>query len=194
MFAYCGNNPVINIDSTGMLFERTAGGGGRTIELGNSWYYRIDPPNTTTETKRHIHIWNKKKEYIQNDDGSPHDKGRGEKGKIPKWLNNKLIEKAGWDYNGNRKSFFEETSCKYHVEGIQYSFADGTTVFRSYNPYLQTWHSIDSYEGVYFRSIITSRSNSNTAQTFYLPIIGPVTLPSFSFSFSWGLLPIPLLG
>ena len=29
MFAYCGNNPVVNKDSTGMLFERTAGGGGR---------------------------------------------------------------------------------------------------------------------------------------------------------------------
>ena len=28
MFAYCGNNSVANTDSTGMLFERTAGGGG----------------------------------------------------------------------------------------------------------------------------------------------------------------------
>ncbi len=28
MFAYCGNNPVTNIDPSGMFFERTAGGGG----------------------------------------------------------------------------------------------------------------------------------------------------------------------
>lgn len=28
MFAYCGNNPVANIDSTGLLFEKNVGGGG----------------------------------------------------------------------------------------------------------------------------------------------------------------------
>ena len=185
LFAYCDNNPVNKVDYSGE--------DGQTIELGNGWYYRIDPQNTTTGTKRHIHIWNNKKEYIQNDDGSPHDKGRGEKGKIPKWLNNKLVEKAGWDYNGNRKSFFEETSCEHWVEGTQYTFADGTTAFRSYNPCLQTWYSVDSYEGVYFQGNIASGGASNATQTFYLPIIGPVTFPSFSFGFSWGWLPIPLL-
>ena len=192
MFAYCGNNPVLYKDTTGTRYEISAGGGGGNIELGNGWYYRIEPAKTTTRTKRHIHVWNKKNEYIQNDDGSPHDKRRGEKGKIPKWLNNKLIEKAGWDYNGNRKFFFEGTSCIYYEEGIQYSFPDGTIISRSYNPYLQTWYSIDSYEGVYFRGDITSPSNSHTTHTFYLPIIGPIALPSFSFTFGGGFLPTPL--
>ena len=170
-----------------------SGKDGKHFELGNGWKYTIHPQDTTTGTKRHIHIWNDKKEYIQNDDGSPHDKSKGEKGKIPKWLNKKLIEKTGWDYNGNRKSFFDETSCECWVEGTQYTFADGTTAFRSRNPYLQTSYSVDSYEGVYFQGDITSSGVSNSNHTFYLPIIGPVTFPSFSLGFGWGSFPIPLL-
>ena len=185
LFAYCDNNSVNKVDYSGK--------DGQTIDLGNGWKYRIDPLNTNTKTKRHIHIWNEKKEYIQNDDGSSHDDHRGESGKIPKWLNKKLIEKAGWDYNGNRKEFFEQTSFECWVEGTQYTFADGTTVFQPYNPYLPTRYSADSFEGVYFQGDTASSGTSNSTQVFYLPIIGPVTFPSFSFGFGLGSLPIPLL-
>ena len=185
LFAYCDNNSVNKVDYSGK--------DGQIIDLGNGWKYRIDPLNTNTKTKRHIHIWNEKKEYTQNDDGSPHDDHRGESGKIPKWLNKKLIEKAGWDYNGNRISFFAQTSCECWVEGTQYTFADGTTVFQPYNQYLPTRYSVNSYEGVYFEGKVASRGTSNNPQAFYLPIIGPVTFPSFSFGLGFGSLPIPLL-
>ena len=185
LFAYCDNNPVNKVNYFGQ--------DGKNINLGKGWYYRIDPQNTNTGVKRHIHIWNDKKEYIQNDDGSSHDKHRGEKGKIPKWLNNEIIDKTGWDYNGNRKSFFEETSCEHWVEGTQYTFADGTTAFRSNTPYMQIRFSVDSYESIYFQGNIKSSSASKTTQTFFLPIIGRVTIPFFSFGFSWRLFPIPVL-
>ena len=185
LFSYCDNNPVGKVDYSGE--------DGKTIGLGNGWYYRIDPQNTTTETNRHIHIWNNKKEYIQNEDGSPHDKGRGEGGKIPKWLNNKLIEKTGWDYNGNRKSFFEDTLCKCYPEGMRYDFADGTTVFQPYSPYLPPRLSVGSYESAYFQGNKSSSGSNTATHTFYLPIFAPTTYPTFSFGFAGGMLPIPLL-
>ena len=181
LFAYCDNSPVNKVDYSGT--------DGQSFELGNGWYYRIDPENTTTGTKRHIHIWKGKQKYIQNDDGSPHDKGKGEKGKIPKWLNNKLIEKTGWDYNGKRDSFFKKTSVEFWPEGAKYSFADGTTAFKPCTPYMPSRIYPDSYESIYFSSETTPSSATNSPMIFFLPIIGPITLPLFSFDFSWGWFP-----
>ena len=87
MFIYCENNPIKKHDLNGLE--------GQTIDLGHGWYYRIDPANTSTKTQKHIHIWNDKKEYIQNDDGSPHDKHKGAQGKIPGWINDELIKREG---------------------------------------------------------------------------------------------------
>lgn len=150
----------------------------------------------TTGTQRHIHIWNDRNDvsYAQNDDGSPHDKNKNSQGKLPKWLQKEIQKKTGWDYNGNRNSFFEETECERWVEGTHYTFADGTTAFRANHPFLltgYTGYSVDSYEEIYFKGETPSSGASNATQTFYLPIIGPITFPSFGFG--WGMLPIPLL-
>ena len=48
---------------------------------------------------------------------------------MPKWLQKVLKSKTGWDYNGNRSSFFEKTRTEYWVEGTHYTFADGTTQY-----------------------------------------------------------------
>ena len=99
LFSYCENDPVFQIDHSGE--------DGKTIELGQGWYCRIDGEDTNSSTQRHIHIWNKHNgtTYSQNDDGGPHDKGHNEKGKLPKWLQKQIESKTGWDYNGKRKSF-----------------------------------------------------------------------------------------
>lgn len=62
---------------------------GDFIESGSGWYYRIDTPNKDIKTQRHIHVLDKRlgSEYMQNEDSSPHNKSKGKKGKIPKWLN-----------------------------------------------------------------------------------------------------------
>ena len=185
MYAYCCNNPINLIDDLG---ERAT-----HIELKKGWEYQIHPANTATKTKRHIHLYKNGKEYIQNDDGSPHDKGKGTKGKIPKWLNDELINKAGWDYNGKRDSFFKDTSVDIFPEGTRYTFSDGTSTFRPQSPFLQERYTVNSFEGLYFQSDTTSIDSNSITPSFYVPIIGPVTLPSFSFGFGWGALPAPLL-
>ena len=52
--------------------------------------------------------------------------------------------------------------------------------------------SIDFFEKMFFESKASTSNSDNIKGTFYLPIFGHVTLPSFSFGFSWGM-PIPHL-
>ena len=187
MFAYCGSNPVNKVDN--------AGEDGKYYDLGRGWECRIEQHGTGAGQQRHIHIWNEQKgiQYAQNDDGSPHDKNNNNQGKLPKWLQKVLKSKTGWDYNGNRSSFFEKTRTEYWAEGTQYTFADGTTAFRSYSPFMMILDGIDFFEKMFFESKASTSNSNNIKGTFYLPtIFGHVTLPSFSFGFSWGM-PIPHL-
>ena len=111
---------------------------------------------------------------------------------MPKWLQKVLKSKTGWDYNGNRSSFFEKTRTEYWAEGTHDTFADGTTAFRPYSPFMMILDGIDFFEKMFFESKASTSNFDNIKGTFYLPIFGHVTLPSFSFGFSWGM-PIPHL-
>lgn len=183
-FAYCSNNPTIMIDQNGK--------DGQTVDLGKGWHYRID--KAINKTRRHIHIWKEGgKSYAQNDDGSPHDKGKNDQGKLPKWVQNAVKEKAGWDYNGNRKSFFQQTECKCTEVGISYSFADGTSAYENYSFGVQYNFTITHFESVYYNNIKSSTTVNTTIPKPFLPLLPPIYFPTFSFGFSWGLAPIPLL-
>lgn len=172
------------------------GRNGQFIELESGWYYRIDTPDKNIRTQRHIHVLNKRLgiEYMQNEDGSPHDKSKGKKGKMPKWLNKKLIEKENWDYNAKRELFFENTVCTHTEVGIQYSYGDGTTVFQADNPFMQHTNSIAELEGVYHQNDVPFNSMGYSAPLFLIPIVNPFTVPLSSFESGWTLLPIPLVG
>ena len=187
LFTYCNNNAVNKVDYIGE--------DGRYIELGQGWFCRIDPQDTTTDTQRHIHIWNDRKDvtYAQNDDGSPHDKNNNDQGKLPKWLNKTIQNKTGWNYNGKRNAFYEKTQCAIDVEGITYSFADGTSTYRKNSPFVITKFSTSSYERIYFEIGNVSNSNGHITSMIYLPVLGPISLPTFSFGFSWGMIPIPIM-
>ena len=188
LFAYCDNNPVNKVDYTGR--------DGEFIELGSGWYYRIDTPKKNIRTQRHIHVLNKRLgiEYMQNEDGSPHDKSKGKKGKMPKWLNKKIVEKANWDYNDKRESFFGNTLCTHTEVGIQYSYGDGTTVFQADNPFMKHTNSVAELEGVYHQNDVPFNSMGYSAPLFLIPIVNPFTVPLSSFESGWTLLPIPLAG
>ena len=186
MFAYCRGNPVNRVDD--------AGEDSKYYNLGRGWECRIDQHGTGAGQQRHIHIWNDRKgiQYAQNDDGSPHDKNKNNQGRLPKWLQEVLKSKTGWDYNGNRSSFFEKTRTECWPEGMHYIYADGTTAFQPHSPFMIIAAGIDFFEKMFFESKASTNNSDNINGTFYLPIFGHVTLPSFSFAFSWGM-PIPLL-
>lgn len=65
-------------------------------------------------------------------------------------------------------------------------------LLRPYSPFMMILEGIDFFEKMFFESKASTSNSENIEGTFYLPIFGHVTLPSFSFGFSWGM-PIPLL-
>ena len=69
---------------------------GKNFELGNGWFFRIDPSNAGNEVQRHIHVWKKGgPEYAQNADGSPHENLNGIP---PKWVRKKLEDIKKWTW------------------------------------------------------------------------------------------------
>ena len=114
------------------------------------------------------------------------------KGKLPKWLQKQIESKTGWDYNGKRKSFFEQTSYECWAEGVQYLFADGTTTFEPTNQWAVIRDSVDSYEALYFRGNKFENSDSRTYgnKMLYWPILGlgGIYLPELGLG--WAFVPV----
>ena len=71
-------------------------------DLGGGWTARIDRGNSSTKTKRHIHVEKNGREYSQNEDGSPHD---GSSGKPDKKVIAALKNKMNWDWNKKEQSY-----------------------------------------------------------------------------------------
>lgn len=91
-FAYCNCCPTMYVDEDGFV--------GKTFELGDGWFFRIDPPSAGDGTQRHIHVWKKGgPEYSQNADGSPHD---GLEGALPKWVRKKLSDMNKWKWKDKK--------------------------------------------------------------------------------------------
>ena len=180
MFAYCENDPINRSDPSGESSKNTP--------LGRGWYYRIDPANTSTKTKTHIHVWNNNSSYAQNDDGSPHDKGSTKKGKLPNWVQEELIRVAGWDYNGNRKAFYDKTTYCCTDSYEEFIFADGTTVSKPYDLFSNLGASTSRLESVYANANSNAKSLSG-GKVFVVPFPN-AAIPTVSGGFAIG--PIPL--
>ena len=120
LFAYCNNDPVNNLDFDGYA---------QKVSLGNGWYYRIDQANSNTKTQRHIHVWNGKKEYSQNDDGSPH---HGSSGRPPKSIRKQLKEKGVWDWDAKEKNYKKMHSDSGSFAIIGESLAAAGTIYIVY--------------------------------------------------------------
>ena len=77
-------------------------GGSIVNDLGGGWSYRIEGPNPSKGEKRHIHIEYRKIRYSQNDDGTPHKKGKNSKGRPPKWIRDQLRDEGIWDWDNDK--------------------------------------------------------------------------------------------
>ncbi|MEI3163794.1 MAG: RHS repeat-associated core domain-containing protein [Lachnospirales bacterium] len=91
------------------------------VDLGKGWQGRIER-NTSGNNygKKHIHVYNGKESYSQNEDGSPHD---GSKGSPPKSVKKKLKELKGWDWDAKEDEWIskiELSICEYGAYIITY--------------------------------------------------------------------------
>ena len=172
-YVYGNQNPVMYIDVNG--------NSGQTIDLGNGWYYRIDPADTSTKTQRHIHVYNSNKEYSQNEDGSPHDKKNNSKGNPPKKVLKKLKEQENWDYKEKKENFFNNVTLKYTDAGVEITYPDGYQVFQKttvQNFGIVTQGRIEEY---YYEG---NSSNTSSSQIYVVPLYNVnFTIPSFSFGY-----------
>ena len=104
------------------------------VDLGKGWQGRIER-NTSGNNygKKHIHIYNGKESYSQNEDGSPHD---GSKGSPPKAVKKKLKELKGWDWDANEDEWVNKIDISICEDGtyiitypngrkVEYYFAVG---------------------------------------------------------------------
>ena len=122
-------------------------------------------------------------EYIQNDDGSPHDKHKGERGNLPNKVQKSLKKKSGWDYNGKKEDFFSKTSFIADVSIIQYLYADGSQASVPY----PTFPFSES-------SIISAYYGDEPISTINIPVFMPFSSGYFPlFSPSSFYFPIPLV-
>jgi len=166
--------------------EDVTGLSGEVIDLGKGWKCRIDRSEGTW--RKHIHIWKGKTEYIQSDNGSPSHKNKGEKGKLPRWLQDAVLEKTNWDYNGNREKFFSSTQIIPTGDSIIYSFADGSTKTQ-YNMWMTqvVSENTDRLEAIWLSSDLSTSSENVYTKTMY-PFVD-MSIPGFSAGYSPTVIP-----
>ena len=189
LYTYCGNNPILYVDIDGH----------KVFDLGGNWIARIDSEKTGIN-KRHVHLEYKggKKSYSQNDDGSPHDKGKNLPGNPPKKVLKKLKEKTGWDWKAQEASFYEQTKYENISDlNIRIKYADGTTaIVKNKQPLMNPSDvfDVDDLRSYYGTEDEYSYKEGNVYDDKFgflpLPYVGPV--PNFNFDFFFGFSPVPI--
>jgi len=71
---------------------------GPWTDLGQGWRVRIERHGDGPGYQRHAHVTNGRITWVQNEDGSPHDKGGNPPGNPPRRVLDRLNDKKGWDW------------------------------------------------------------------------------------------------
>ena len=99
---FCNPNTHMHEELFSNMLKFSIIGRSQQKDLGGGWTARIYPENSSTGTKRHIHVEKNGKKYSQNEDGSPHD---GSSGKPDKKVIIALKNKMNWDWNKKEQSY-----------------------------------------------------------------------------------------
>ena len=141
-YGYCAGNPVRFADPLGldkidvtpqanfdMLKSRRevpCAPSGQWVDLGKGWKVRIENAHVDNGKGQHVHLVYKdgKKNWSQNDDGTPHDKNNNSPGSPPDKVLERLQEETGWDWNRKMSEWAEQVNVKtYLVQGSGQSIA-----------------------------------------------------------------------
>ena len=78
---------------------------GHDYSLGvKGWGFQFHKADDTTLSQKHVHIYGPKKDYSQNEDGSPHHKDQPPGGP-PNSMKKELKKQTGWDWDKNAKAY-----------------------------------------------------------------------------------------
>ena len=160
---------------------------GIIYDLGKGWEARIDRANPDTKTQRHVHVYSGKKEWIQNEDGSPHDKNNNSPGSPPKKVLERLKRETDWDWNAKIEEFATTveiiTYSTYLIDYAIITYPDGHVVKTSIQsiflpvPASLIWESYN-LSSLYSQNGIQSNQFGGPL-ILPLPNLPPIPAPSF---------------
>lgn len=90
---------------------------GSIIDLGNGWSGRIERNTAGGNYQKHVHIYNGKQHWSQNEDGSPHDGGNNSPGAPPNSTLKKLNKQKGWDWTRKENEWMNKIEIGYVQSG-----------------------------------------------------------------------------
>jgi len=124
-----------------------------------------------------VHIYNNKKNYSQNEDGSPHDKKNNSKGNPPNSVLKKIKEKECWDYKSKEENFFSNAKTSYLDNGMVIITYPNQYQIKVYQQGLEAITVLTKKQiKNYYYNYIPNDYSINT-KVYITPIIAPVTIP-----------------
>lgn len=159
-----------------------------TFDITKGWKGRIERNTSGVNFgKKHIHIYNGKLSYSQNEDGSPHDDSTSSPpNKIKKYLK----ENKNWDWDAKEKEWIDKISIELYDDGIyRITYPNGRKVqVKPYAPLGSNYSpSIEElrryYAGPTEINLNTSFTNDTTIvplpTTPNAPVNTPIPIPAY---------------
>lgn len=152
-----------------------------TIDLGKGWSARIERHGTGEGYQRHLHIYNGKQSWAQNEDGSPHDDGNNSSGPPPKKVLKVLKDKKGWDWNAKENDWINKCDIFLDIGGIYViTYPDGSTGYVPKNSLLSQGPRPYNYEIVGEYLDIQENNTTVIPSVYITPVPSTVPVPTLS--------------
>ncbi|MCL2841820.1 MAG: RHS repeat-associated core domain-containing protein, partial [Defluviitaleaceae bacterium] len=159
------------------------GGGfasGAVYELGRGWRVRIER-GVYPNTQRHVHIYNGRQHWSQNEDGSPHDRGGNSPGNPPNRVLRDLKDRTGWDWIERQNNWISQIAItNIFTDGGSFTevvFPSGTVAYSPHIWGIMPRLSTNTLISLYLNASFMSPSGFHLPYPI-LPIPMPVPIPA----------------
>ena len=148
-----------------------------TFDLGKGWTGRIErDASGGNHGRKHVHVYNGKESYAQNEDGSPHD---GSKGSPPNSVKKELKNKKSWDWEAKEDDWIRKIDVRLlDATGVYIiTYPNGRQV-TYLNVYLSKTFAPNRQELIeYYTGPTTVNKSSGNTGGIYVPLPNPVPAP-----------------
>jgi RHS repeat-associated protein len=155
-----------------------------TFDLGKGWTGRIERHGSGDGYKKHVHVYNGKQSWSQNEDGSPHDQGGNSPGSPPNSVLKNLNKQKGWDWKTKESDWMNKIEVQYWDSGytiIVYPNGRSVTVYKPVSyyimPYSPSKQNLRDYSYGPTYVDLSGGSTSADPSIPFLPMPNPAPLP-----------------
>jgi RHS repeat-associated protein len=160
---------------------------GSTFSLGKGWTGRIERGTAGNDYQRHVHIYNGKQQWAQNEDGSPHDGGSNSPGSPPNSTLKNLNKQKDWDWKRKEKDWLNKIETGTDYDGYHFVFYPSgrtVTIYKpesySFMPYSPSTQDLRDYSyGPTYVDLSEGSASANPSIPFLpMPNLVPIPLPA----------------